>query len=871
MAEQNLSEALRAHQKSMEELSAQVDAALHSDTARENRTLQDKLDAAQAWRVEAERRVTALEQENRNLRGTLYDHLFNERTALVNSAQQRVRTYYSAQTAGELNRLTKLEQTMKQRADALRADLVRDQNPRMAAFVGELYDLENRAKSAIAEARAAYEPVAGAFTAEESAAFDALKKETLTPQQMNEVSKKNNLEVFIGQNLINKVGVLLIVIGVIAASQYTLLRLPDVFKGAAMFLLGALMLVGGELMNRRKPNVFSLGITAGGVAVLYAAMSVSYFVLHILGVYPAIAVCVLVTAASFLLALRYSSQTIATFAMIGGYLPLLAVGDNSAMLYGAMAYFVALNLLALLLSLRRRWLVCTYTGFALNLGASIFIAAGATRQLWAQALLANPELQPWAASVPFSAGLLLLLAYLVFTFLIYTAVPIAGALRAKQPLSASEFVLLALNTIVSSLILYSAFWRLGLSHMAGLLAITFAVIYLTLGRLLETRLAQDKRSCALFYLTGLAFVVLVVPFQFGRVWLSLGWLVEGLVLLIYGILKNDRFTKRVGSVICGLCLGAFLLFDVLPELFYQDGHLFPWKYLAITLGSVAVYVALRRVKAQDAVARVFSVCAAVNLWLYGLYLIFYPLAALLRGSDSLLPYFANSTGVIYLQTLLAAAITVLLAYLYTHLRALALPALHVLGMVMNFSTCAYLLVANVACGPRMLYSAGFSMYNPGLFGIQKPVLVWLAALVLANLVSVFAMREALMLLTLKKKMGLQYFPFFLSAYFLLLTTQVLLVDFRLAFSSIVISLLYMVAAVAWVVLGFVKRYAYLRRFGLGLALLSVVKLFLVDLFSLTDGYRIALYFALGVSLIAISFVYQYFSRKFEGKEEVKHE
>lgn len=856
MVEQKLSDALRTHRQSLDELTAQVDAVLQSDVERENRTLKEQLAAAQAWRTEAEQRVTSLEQENRNLRGTLYDHLFNERTSLVNSAQQRVNTYYGAQMAGGLNRLAALEYSMRQRADALRAALNQNQSQQVAELVGELYALENRARQAIAEARAAYTPVAGAFTEQESAEFEALRSETLTKEQISEAARKTNLEVFIGKNLINKAGVLLVVIGVIAAAQYTLLRLPDVFKGAAFFLLGALMLLGGELMNRRKPTVFSLGITAGGVAVLYTAMSVSYFVLGILGTVPAIVVCVLITAASFFLSVRYSSQTIATFAMLGGYLPILAIGNNSTMLYGSMAYFAVLSLLALLLSTQKRWRICTFTGFVLNLGASCYIAAGAVTLL-RPGIFDMPILwmfspmrfnRPGPAVPPFGAAQTLLLLYLFFSFLIYTAIPIIGALRQKQPLAPSELVLLSLNTVASSVILYSVFVTLGFSNLSGLLAILFAVIYLALGRFLEARFQADKKACMLFYLTGLTFVVLVVPFQFGTTWLSLGWLVEGVILTVYGILRNDRFTKTAGAVICGLCLGAFLLMDIIG---IGAGYhmLFAWKYLAITLGSAAVYAALVRVKAHGEGVSIYKIFAAINAWGYLLYLCSKVCNYALRAQ--LYEYR------FILFCLFAIATTVLLAYAYAHVRALAEPGLAVLGVVMNFAACAGLLLMNQLARPAV-YSESIALS--------------VAALVLANLAGVFAMREALMHLILRKAVGIQLFPLLLSAFFLLLTTQVMLEQFYLSFSSIILSALYMAAAIAWVVLGFAKRYSYLRRFGLALALFSIVKLFLVDLFALTQGYRIVLYFALGVSLIAISFVYQYFSKKYVDKgAETPHE
>jgi hypothetical protein len=41
--------------------------------------------------------------------------------------------------------------------------------------------------------------------------------------------------------------------------------------------------------------------------------------------------------------------------------------------------------------------------------------------------------------------------------------------------------------------------------------------------------------------------------------------------------------------------------------------------------------------------------------------------------------------------------------------------------------------------------------------------------------------------------------------------------------------------------------------------------------TLTSGYRVVSYFALGTTLIAISFLYQYFSKRLELKEETTFE
>jgi len=92
-------------------------------------------------------------------------------------------------------------------------------------------------------------------------------------------------------------------------------------------------------------------------------------------------------------------------------------------------------------------------------------------------------------------------------------------------------------------------------------------------------------------------------------------------------------------------------------------------------------------------------------------------------------------------------------------------------------------------------------------------------------------------------------------------------QFQLSFTNVVISIIYVLTALAWIIYGFARRYSFIRLFGLGMAILTVIKLFLLDLASLTQGRQIISYFALGITLLAISFVYQYFNKRLELSEE----
>ena len=149
-------------------------------------------------------------------------------------------------------------------------------------------------------------------------------------------------------------GILLLLIGIITASQYTFFKLPDIYKGIFGLSFGAILLIAGEMLNKKRPDIFSLGLTSAGIATLFATIALSYFQLKIITMYPALLLCVLTTIGAFVLALRYNAQTIAAFALLGGYLPLLSIAGEKVLVYSAMGYFIILNFFALFISTRRK-------------------------------------------------------------------------------------------------------------------------------------------------------------------------------------------------------------------------------------------------------------------------------------------------------------------------------------------------------------------------------------------------------------------------------------------------------------------------------------------------------------------------------------
>ncbi|WP_431831717.1 hypothetical protein [Clostridium sporogenes] len=74
-------------------------------------------------------------------------------------------------------------------------------------------------------------------------------------------------------------------------------------------------------------------------------MALSFLKFKISDMYPALGICILITSTAFVLSQRYNSETISAFAMIGGYLPIFSIAGNKTIVYGAMVYFIILNMM----------------------------------------------------------------------------------------------------------------------------------------------------------------------------------------------------------------------------------------------------------------------------------------------------------------------------------------------------------------------------------------------------------------------------------------------------------------------------------------------------------------------------------------------
>ena len=827
----NLKNILARQKETLSELQSEISRIEASDLVTENKSLKTELLQCQASLKKEIDHNLRVSEENKNLRNAIYEQLYNEKIQILNSTNKKLEVYYSSNIQGELNRLTSYENSVKKRIDDMAGLLRQNRIDISDDMYTKLEELRKLLNTKVIAAREELKKNAKTFDEARIAELEKLRSEKVSEHEIKERVKQNNIESFIGLNIINKLGILLLIIGVITASQFTYFKLPDVLKCIFAFMIGGLLLVAGEILNRKKPNVFSLGITSGGIAILYVALALSFFRFEVIEKYPALGLCVLITAGAFVLSQRYNSQTISAFAMVGGYLPIFSITGSKSMIYGAMVYFVILNVLALIISINKKWSITAYIGFWLNVLGSLYIAS------------IMIEVRSYGAPVLMDDIITIL--YITFAFAIYTLIPVVGTLKKKLAFKTSDIVLLALNTVISAVFLYSLFYTVNLSDYTGALAVAFAAVYTVLGRFVEKLMPNEKKARAIFFITGLTFIVLIIPFQFGRVWLSLGWLVEGVAILSYGIYKEIKAFKRTGTIVSLLCLLAFIIFDLTNS----SSSLFAYKYLAITVGSIVIMgVLIYKNDLLGKQIKLFKYAVTLNIWFFAIYIIGVKLSELL--SELLV---RSSFDIDYLITAAIVLVSFVLAYIIPRIKVLLDTVMKVLSVIIY------------AVGLIILFVLNF---NSPVIGYLNEVpltisIIGTIEIAVIALLSILVVRDLVLTLVSEKKLGIEWYPLIISFYFVVILTQNLITQFKLEMNNAAISIIYLITALAWITFGFLKRYVLIRRFGLCMCILAVAKLFIIDLSFLSQGYRVVSYFVFGVPLIAISFVYQYFNKRID--------
>ncbi|TSC58191.1 MAG: hypothetical protein Greene041619_751 [Candidatus Peregrinibacteria bacterium Greene0416_19] len=349
-------------------------------------------------------------------------------------------------------------------------------------------------------------------------------------------------EEWIGKKLLQKVGVIIVLIGMLVLLKYSFdNKIIGELGRIALATVAAFLLLGaGEWFHKKYPLWFQ-AFTGGGIVLLYFTVWAAHVFYanellesHGLSVPPVVAFVLYgaITVIAALAAIRYNAQTIAWFGVLGGFLtPFLVTGVSSPV--GLTMYLGILSIGILGLALFKRWRYLNIPAFVCT-------------QLYLFALV-----YPHAdISVALQIGIA------VGFFLLFSLLPLVYQFRLRQKAEPEDILLIILSgaTVFQAVVDATGGWR---GEWVGLLSLGLAAFYVCFAAA-SLRNRGDDMALTMTYLIGsIGLIALAMYKWMGIDWVTLGWAPYSVVLGFLALRLRRRDVLHCGLV---LLLGSLLFF-----------------------------------------------------------------------------------------------------------------------------------------------------------------------------------------------------------------------------------------------------------------------------------------------------------------------
>ncbi|HCC07010.1 MAG TPA: hypothetical protein DEP72_02415 [Clostridiales bacterium] len=832
---------LEEYKKTLKNYEEVINEYEKDDNVRENEHLKKELGKYKEQFNSMKEDYDKVKKSNGELRTMLHEQMISEKIDILNASREKMAIYFKNSDVATENRLSELERVVKDKYSEVNNFIQNRESDLAESFKIRIDTIYDEAKEKI---RIIREKAKNDFSIQQNVydeTSETMENEEIDEEAMKRKIRNNDIEMKIGLNLVNKIGIILILLSV--ASGFTYVHenwLDNYGKGIVAFLIGILFLGVGEFFYRKNKQVFATGLLGGGVAILYYSIFYCYFGLKIVDLNMALVLSLLVTAITTILSLRYNSKVICGMALIGGYFPFVSYVSqfslNAQGAYIAMGYLLMLNTTIIAISLYKRWTGVKYISFLLNVPSMLYLMS-----------VVN--------------DVTVNMMYAIATFGMYTFITVAYAIKNEVEFESYDIILLGLNTTISSLAIYGIFEKQGLTDFRGILAIIFCVIYIGLAKLVSERVHNDKYVSGLFYLTALTFAILVIPFQFGLTWMTLGWTIEAVVVTLYGLKFGLRAVEKAGWIILSICSANFLVFEALRGMSGQNISFFELKYTAYAVSLLiilATYAAagefLNKFSNRGKMLYNFKYFTIINTWFYAMYISSRLYSLYIEEAvTSVLSYDYNGL----FKILIFILVTILTGKCFeltnknredTFLNVFN-PILYILS--------ALVLMGTVASKNALSYPIYQNNSGVEYFG--------LLVLIVVSIITFLVFKDVVKSIVVTKNFNFELYPLIINIYLLYIVTSFITYQLGLGHISFLVSLIFLIVAFIYIILGFKNNYVYLRRFGLGMSLFAVAKLAFYDLAFLEIGWKIIAYFIFGIITILISLFYQNLRNNMEDK------
>jgi uncharacterized membrane protein len=344
---------------------------------------------------------------------------------------------------------------------------------------------------------------------------------------------KLNLEKFIGENLINKIGIVITIIGVAIGARYAIEN--QFISPLTRIILGYLFglgLLGFALKLKRDYTNFSAVLLSGSLAIMYF---ITYYAYNYYNLFPQVVtfgIMFLLTVSTVVAAINYNQQVIAHIGLVGAYAIPFLVSSSSGKIEVLFSYMAIINIGILAISVKKYWKSVYY---------SSFIATWLIFLIWMA--IKYSSTQQFNIAIAF-ATIFFTIFYL--TFLLFKLVQ-------KERFVFSDILLLLSNSFLFYFIGYAILsGRSDFSKYLGIFTILNAIVHSVVCALVYKQKLADRN---LFYFVlglVLVFVTITIPVQLDGNWVTLLWVIEAAVLFWIGRTRGVDFYEKLSLPLMGL-------------------------------------------------------------------------------------------------------------------------------------------------------------------------------------------------------------------------------------------------------------------------------------------------------------------------------
>jgi uncharacterized membrane protein len=405
------------------------------------------------------------------------------------------------------------------------------------------------------------------------------------PPKPSFMERNPDLEKFIGENLLSKIGIVIFVIGMGFLVKLGIENnvITEVMRVAIGILIGGGMIGLAHYLRNSFSN-FSSILIGGALCVLYFTIALAFHQYELISQIAAFIIMVLITSFGVLLAISYDRKALAILALIGGFGTPFFVSTGSGNFVTLLSYILILDIGMLALVYVKKWNVINYLsyGFTYILYSGVFVSK----------YIGDAD----ASTSDFFLFLTAFYIIFIFMSLVYN---VRNGIKFKF----AEMGILLSNS--------AAYFGFGLALTqgykdglySGLFTGLIALLNFGFAFILYKRKNLDKNVLYLLIGMVLTFLTLIAPIQLKGNYITLFWAMEGLLLFWLSQKSGIKILKLVASIITMLMVIS-LTMDWYTNYYDQDDtvilNVFLNKaFLTSLVSMVSVFAILRIFKEEE--------------------------------------------------------------------------------------------------------------------------------------------------------------------------------------------------------------------------------------------------------------------------------